>query len=120
MKLKNFRRSLKKSFSLSIDSIAKLPKIFILLLFSLVCLGIGLNVKDTPHSQVWFGLVSELIGAALTYWLLDSSIKQLYGISELPDLPIEDFVEDIAQVQQIRILETFSSLVRGTHYEKFV
>ncbi len=127
MKFRPVLRSVRKQFSLEIQSLDKIPKIFVLLLIVAFFIVICLLGRHFIPGESWkegfrdvaVGLCSEVIGAAAVYWVLDSSIQQLYGISELPELPLSDFVQDIHNARQIRMLETFTSLVTGDRHEKF-
>jgi hypothetical protein len=127
MKFKRLRRSLKKSLSLEIGAIDKLPKLLVLFLVaaSLFAMLIAIRsiVDDDLKSHLMDiarGLIPEFLGGAAIYWVLDSSIQQLYGISEVPELPLADFMTNIVQARHVRILETFTSLIGDSHYDRFI
>jgi hypothetical protein len=126
MQLQKILKIIGKKFSLNPEALDKLSKILIFLLFGLISLAVLYLISSlTPHlqktiSEIALGLIPEFLGSIAVYWVLDSSIKQLYGISELPALPLEDFVDDISSAKQIRILETFTNLANDKYlYEKF-
>ncbi len=127
MKLRRVGRQIKKYLFLEIGYIDKLPKILILMLVGVVLFGVLSFIRELitdsqtrdALGQILLGLIPEFLGSAAVYWVLDSSIQQLYGISELPELPLANFIKDIAQARQIRILETFTSLVTSDRYDKF-
>jgi hypothetical protein len=115
-----------KTFFLNPETLDKLSKILILLLFGVISLVVLYFIsKFTPQlqktiSEIGLGLIPEFIGSIAVYLVLDSSIKQLYGISELSALPLEDFVDDISAAKRIRILETFTDLANDKYlHEKF-
>lgn len=65
-------------------------------------------------------LIPELLGALAVYLIIDNSIKQLYGISEHPELPLDRFIQKIETATNIFILETFTSLVNDDQrFERF-
>lgn len=124
MRLQKNSKILGRKLSLNPEQLDKLSKIIILLLFGLVSFVILCFISQLTSqktiSDIALGLIPEFIGSIAVYWLLDSSIKQLYGISELPALPLEDFVDDINSAKQIRILETFTDLANNKYlYDKF-
>jgi hypothetical protein len=127
MKLKKFWGAARRFLLLEIDNLEKLPKLLVLFLGGALLFGILTAIRQfwkdqgtqVALDQILISLIPEILGSALVYWVLDSSIQQLYGISELPELPLPLFMKDIVQARQIRILETFTSLVTTKHLTKF-
>jgi hypothetical protein len=110
------------------ERIDKFTRILGLLMFGIVVFSliylVGIKTNDAKLKEVIlgvaFGLIPEFIGSIAVYWVLDSSIKQLYGITELPDLPLENFVNDIRSVRRVRVLETFTRLATNSNlYNRF-
>ena len=111
------------------ERIDKFRRIFILILigfffFLLIhFVALAFIQEETQREAILgiaFGLIPEFVGSVAVYWVLDSSIKQLYGISELPDLPLDVFVGELRSAKRIRILETFTKLANDPHLrEKF-
>ncbi|GAB1539727.1 hypothetical protein NUACC21_23940 [Scytonema sp. NUACC21] len=66
----------------------------------------------TVPNKILSDLIPGIVGSIGVYWVLDETIKQVFGISEIPDLPLEQFIQDIksAQAKNIYILETFTKL----------
>ncbi|RCJ17501.1 hypothetical protein A6770_33965 [Nostoc minutum NIES-26] len=64
------------------------------------------------QNKILSDLIPGIVGSIAVYWVLDETIKQVFGISEIPDLPLEQFIQDIksAQGRNIYILETFTKL----------
>jgi hypothetical protein len=116
-----------KRFLTSPDTQTKLWNSMWLLAFGFVIfLILDFFYKTIPDSKITniisatqSSLPPNFIAAVAVYWVLDESIKQLYSVTELPDLPLRDFVNDIRSANQIRILETFTKLATEAHYNKF-
>jgi hypothetical protein len=71
------------------------------------------NLKLTfITNKILSDLIPGIVGSIAVYWVLDETIKQVFGISEIPDLPLEQFIQDIKSVpgKNIYILETFTKL----------
>lgn len=66
----------------------------------------------TEPNKILSDLIPGIIGSVGVYWVLDETIKQVFGISEIPDLPLEQFIQDVRSTQgkNIYILETFTKL----------
>jgi hypothetical protein len=118
---KNFK-ILGRKLSLNPEQLDKLSKIIILLVCGTVSFVFLYFISQITSQKtifdIAFGLIPEFLGSIAVYWVLDSSIKQLYGISELPALPLEDFVNNISSAKRIRILETFTDLANNKDLHK--
>ena len=119
-------RFLRNVFFFGPERVDKFRRIFILVLigvlFFLIIHFIAIAfVSDEQRGtalDIAFGLIPEFVGSVAVYWVLDSSIKQLYGISELPDLPLDSFIGELHSAKQIRILETFTRLATDSQMRK--
>jgi hypothetical protein len=123
--VEKFTRNL---FFLGPERVSKFKRILILVLIGVffflvihfMAVAFGREDQKAVLIDIAFGLIPEFIGAVAVYWVLDSSIKQLYGISELPDLPLETFIGELRSTRRISILETFTKLATDLPlHEKF-
>lgn len=76
------------------------------------------GIKNTiPNNSILSDLISGVLSSIAVYWVLDETIKEVFGISELPELPLKQFIQEISSVQgkNIYILETFTDLAIQNH-----
>jgi hypothetical protein len=117
-----------KKFFSNPESQYKIGKVLTLSIWTFVFLVI-LNLLDKRFGDILFdgvsdrvfGLIPEFLGSIAVYWILDSSIKQLFGIVEIPELPLSHFIEQIKSATRVRILETFTELANDNSiYRDFI
>lgn len=72
---------------------------------------LNIYLTSVPN-KILSDLIPGIVGSIGVYWVLDETIKQVFGISEIPDLPLEQFIQDINSTKgkNIYILETFTKL----------
>lgn len=82
-------------------------------------LGSYLNL-DANIQNFFLGLSGNLLVAVVIFLFLEQGIKSLHPISEIRNLPVTDFIEDISRAKAetpIKILETFTALINDHPHE---